>query len=649
MKLIKRITFLGCMLICLLQASTFAQRAVNTLSELQRLQNIDKMPQYLEGTFVKQISSYDRTGGNDDGFSGKYSFLRKDENGGLVIFEAKGQGVIERIWTPTPTDDLLDFYFDGNSKPTFSIKFKDLFSGNVTPFLKPIVDAYMVGGYYSYVPIPYSNGCKIVFRGEKIMFHQIQYREYDKQYKVQTFNPKFNQNELNLLNDLVWLWSNNERTINNFYKTSGKIARQNVLEPGQSKVIADIEQGGRILGIELLPSKIFEGEFKQLDLKITWDNATEPAVFVPIADFFGYSFNQVAMESLFIGATASKAYCYLPMPFDRAAKVEIVYRENNQLNNQYPVNLHSIVYYSNEKRIAGKEGKFFTFWKNDAPDPGKPYVFLNGKGKGHYVGTIMNVQALTYTNFTEFFEGDDSTVIDGINNIHGTGSEDYFNGGWYAQPGGWTEKGCAPLSGCINYSIPLSRTGGYRFYITDKLPFYQNIYHSMEHGPINNNRPVQNVSVALYYADKAVETNAAPVNGLTQNPTPSEFTFYTNFLKHLTYNGDFEFRHGNAVINGSDNTSLVINTNELPGGTYKVYMHKINSGTNSFDLRISDHRKIMDWKTVNLQANSKKEDIYFGEIEIKKTDVPQVPVNVLFRISTNKPNLEFDYIRFVKI
>ena len=63
------------------------------------------------------VSSYDRTGGNDDGFSGKYSFIRK-EGDALVIADLKGPGVIYRIWTPTPTDDYLEFYLDGVLKST---------------------------------------------------------------------------------------------------------------------------------------------------------------------------------------------------------------------------------------------------------------------------------------------------------------------------------------------------------------------------------------------------------------------------------------------------------------------------------------------------------------------------------------------------
>jgi hypothetical protein len=643
---IKRFFFAGVILLACITG--WGQQIINTQTELKRLSDIALLPRYFDGTFVKQESSYDRTGGNDDGFSGKYSFLRKNEGGGLVIFEAKGQGVIERIWTPTPTDDTLDFYFDGNVKPSLSIKFRDLFNGTVAPFIKPLVDAHLVGGYYSYVPIPYSNGCKIVFRGEKIMFHQIQYREYDKRYRVQNFNPLFSVSETKVLKDVTALWKNNERTVFNFYKGANKIESLNSIKPGQSKTIADLKQGGRILGLEIMPSAIFEGGYKQLDLKITWDNAATPAVYVPIADFFGYSFGERAMESLYLGATESKLYSYIPMPFDRAAKIEIVHRANALIKDPQPANIRAVVYYSNVKRNAISEGKFYAFWKNNSPDTGKPYVFLNGKGKGHYIGTILNVQALTYTDFTEFFEGDDSTVIDGINNIHGTGSEDYFNGGWYAQPGGWTERGGAPLSGCLSYSIPLSRTGGYRFYITDKLPFYKSIYHSMEHGPVHNNRPVQNVSVAMYYAEAPVEQNAAPVNELTKNPIPPEFTFYTNFLKHLTYNGDVQFRNGNAFINGTGDASVTINVNELPGGRYKMYMYKIISSVNTFDVRLSDSKRIQDWRTVKLTADNKREDVYLGEVELNKTDIPQMPVNILFRSKTPNPNLEFGRIRFVK-
>jgi hypothetical protein len=48
---------------------------------------------------------------------------------------------------------------------------------------------------------------------------------------------------------------------------------------------------------------------------------------------------------------------------------------------------------------------------------------------------------------TPFFEGDDETTIDGQTTIRGTGSEDFFNGGWYDVPDRWEKNLSFPLSG----------------------------------------------------------------------------------------------------------------------------------------------------------------------------------------------------------
>ena len=68
---------------------------------IPELYRLDLLPKFKSSVKVASISSYDRTGGNDDGFSGKYSFVRK-EGDGQVIADLKGPGIIYRIWTPTP-------------------------------------------------------------------------------------------------------------------------------------------------------------------------------------------------------------------------------------------------------------------------------------------------------------------------------------------------------------------------------------------------------------------------------------------------------------------------------------------------------------------------------------------------------------------
>ncbi len=632
--------FIITIFLCMGNPIVNAQKVVNFESELRRLLDISLLPRYLDGTVVEQISSYDRTGGNDDGFSGKYSFIRK-EKGGLVLLDAQGSGVIERIWTPTPTNDTLDFYFDGSSKPGLSIRFNDLFSGKVEPFVKPLVDAYMVGGYYSYIPIPYAKGCKIIFRGEKIMFHQVQYRRYDESYKVETFNLAGALAQKGLLRKVTHLWSDENRAISNFkYSGIKTIEKEIELMPGESTTIARISLGGRIAGIELDPPAIFNGLYKQADIKITWDDETIPAVHAPVADFFGYAFGERATESLLVGTTRGKLYCYIPMPFERNATIALEYRKSDEIQ-QEPLRMKTLVHYTAQKKAAN-EGRFYAKWAHDEPANGVPYVFLEGKGKGHYIGTILQAQGRDYNNFTEFFEGDDQTYIDGELRLHGTGSEDYFNGGWYAQPGGWTERAGAALSGCTEYSIPLSRTGGYRFFLSDKMPFGKEIKHTIEHGPVNN-RPVTYTSVAMYYANKAIAASNAPSNTVTKVSVPDTLTFYTNFLKHITCNGGIDYKDGHAVVTEKENNSVTINVDEVPDGRYAMYMNKVDAGVGKMGVRIADVTKIYDWKIIDLKAGKKDTEIYLGDVDIKNNTVPVVPVNILFR-SDASPGLIFNRI-----
>ncbi|MHC4495595.1 MAG: hypothetical protein ACYSYM_07215, partial [Planctomycetota bacterium] len=108
--------------------STELSAPVDCAAGIQELYRIDRLAALKESIKVASVSSYDRTGGNNDGFGGQYSFVRKEEDG-LVLADLQGPGVIYRIWTPTPTDDMLEFYFDGESEPSIRVKFRELFLG----------------------------------------------------------------------------------------------------------------------------------------------------------------------------------------------------------------------------------------------------------------------------------------------------------------------------------------------------------------------------------------------------------------------------------------------------------------------------------------------------------------------------------------
>jgi len=625
------------MVLTFLYGPSFSQQAPVTMdTELERLLKTKDIPTYIKGSVVEQISSYDRKGGNNDGFEGDWSYIRRNKDSSLVIFEASGKGVIERIWTPTPTNDTLDFYFDGAARPSFSIMYNDLFSGKISPFLNPVAGK-KVGGWYSYLPIPFANGCRIVFRGKNMLFYQIQFRQYENNKNVKTFSPKLSATSKNILDKIIARWS--KATTQPSDHDGGKLNSLDYsgkLKPGDTITLANIRIPGRIASIGLSPANVFEGLRNDFDIRITWDDEKIPAVYAPVADFFGYAFGTVSMKSLLIGVSNNTAYSFIPMPFDRSAKLELIYRKDG--NDQPEVSLKSNINYTKDKRVAQNEGKFYAYWKRESPASGEPYVFLNGTGTGHYIGTLLWSQGKSYEYFTEFFEGDDSTVLDGTHLLHGTGSEDYFNGGWYAQPNGWVERKGAPLHGCLDYSLPFSRTGGYRFYMLDKLPFQQSIYHSIEHGPVNNNRKVEYTSIAMYYADKPLVSGTAPANETARIFVPDTLSFYPRLMSHLSYEGNARLVNGNAELDKNSEGIVAIDVRELNPGKYKLYLH--GKGTNLVQVGINSSTRSNQLQT---PVDETMNDVLIGSTDIMN---PQVSVKV--HINSGPDKLIFNRIFFVK-
>ena len=474
-----------------------------------------------------------------------------------------------------------------------------------------------------------------------MLFYQFQYREYNNNEQVKSFNPrKMKADEEKELNKLVKLWNYDNREAKSFYGNNIKnVPSVFQLKPGQSFTIAEFKKGGRVLGIEFDPGSVFEGLHKQVDLKITWDDEKIPAVYAPVADLFGYAFGARSMRSLLMGVNyAGKAYCYIPMPFEKAAKLELVYRGG--ISGSKPLDIHSVVYYTDEPRRK-EEGRFYVNWKREDPPLGKPYAFLEGKGKGHYIGTVLHSQATDFITFTEFFEGDDLTVIDGEMTAHGTGSEDYFNGGWYAQPGGWVERLGTQLHGCLDYSLSLSRTGGYRFFISDKMPFNKSIFHSIEHGPVDNNREVDYIFAALYYAEAPVQQSMTPTNALTSVLIPDTYTFYSRLMDYLSYEKDISYQNWNSEFNGQEGI-MRINVTDLPAGNYKLFVHAVSDTPEEVQIGIKQKNGNISWTKVSKVKD--RTDVFIGSAEVLNT---KLPIEVFFK-SDKKNKLIFNKVLFKK-
>ena len=583
--------------------------------EVEQLKRVDQLPMYRHNQLIEQESSWDRTHGNDDGFSGKYSYTRK-EDGHLVLAEFEGPGVLNRFWTPTPTEDTLAFYFDGENTPRLRIKFMDLFSGEVYPFTKPVV-GNEIGGYYSYIPIPFNKSLKIVFEGDHIMFHQIQYRHMPG-VNVESWTGHFNERDKQLLSEVNVLWSDISPTVSNYTSgISSDIKSQEktfLIQPGEEVTFFESAQGGRIVGFDIDGGTSFEGLNKDVILSAKWDNEDVEAIYSPVADYFGYAFGKPAMRSIVMGRHGTINYSYLPMPYDSSAEMKLIYKKREGVQ-QNPITVSSKVYYNNNSRNAIDEGKLYTVWRREIPDIGEFYTFLDTKGKGHYVGTVHHAQGLR-PGMTLFWEGDDSTYVDGKMLLHGTGSEDYYNGGWYAILDRWDRGISMPIHGSLDYSLPMGRTGAYRFFLSDKMTFEKEIYHGMEHGEVGNDFPVDYATVAFYYGSEPLKGRMEPTEDLREVYMPKRHTYFPQLME-ITLERGIQVIFGRGLAMTSFGKGAVrIMLSDVPEGKYKVMLNYHESPKGA-DFQIWQRQnRLTEWISTKASKDSYTENVYVGDIQL---------------------------------
>lgn len=592
--------------------------------ELLNLADVSRLPQYRGGE-MNQLSSYDRTGGNDDGFSGKYSAIREEPEG-LVIADLKGPGVLNRIWTPTPTADTIKFYFDGESKPRIAVPFINLFTGKDFPFLSPLC-GNQIGGYYCYLPIPYEKSLKIVYTGTLFRFHQTQYRTLSKGDNVKSFSSEMFRSHQDAFEQVASLW-NKTRSPLAAYGASVKSKKISVtLRSGADQQILSMNTGGRVIGLELAAGSLLP-VYRKILLSARWDNEAKKAIDLPLHDFFGFAFGKASMQSILLGSDAERLYSYLPMPFDKTAEIKLRYDKGK--TGAEEVLVSGTVYYTDDKRNPATEGKLYVQSRRHYNIPsGVPHLISDVGGKGHYIGTILATQGLEEGS-TWFFEGDDRATIDGNLRLHGTGSEDYFNGGYYAVMDRWDRGMSLPIHGSLEYDLMTSRTGGYRFYLADKLNFKQSFQLTIEHQPdVKNNVQTDYTSLGFFYAENPQFENTsfdiANVSKVAYRDklTPQGMVYSLYWLANASYEDPsivFSMKKSDqwfAQIDPEAVPMAQIFLNGLDNGRYKLFVeYTMPSDSGPFSIW-QRSGQISDWITPGTDMPEKGgKTLYAGDIEI---------------------------------
>ena len=468
---------------------------------IKKLYQLEQLPRLMpRGTTTKMFSSYDRSGGNDDGFKGTYSKLRV-EDGNSVVAEMDGAGCIQRIFLPHSSyskpgllgrkGEHVRIYLDGNKEPALDVPLEDIFKGKADGFPKPLVGEGS-GGHYCYVPIPYRDGCKVVFEGTGVKFYAIEYTTYPNAEGVVSYQYPPTEAQREALEAAARVWSSCGALSDLGVITSEKLYKEVSLEAGQSVDIV-LPEGPRMVRTIGLTGKHGVPRNNDVRVMIHWDGAKKPAVDLPLDFLFCQAMESEPYVSLLVGGTQAGAYNCMPMPYGKSATITLTAKK--------PFSGQFIFFTEPLAKWTSELGYFHAAYNESLPNKkGRFHPWLNREGRGHYIGTFLATQPRHDAKLPYWLEGDEVFTCDGEMRIHGTGSEDYFNCGWYGTPGRLLGPCAFPTHGFSVYRKEGKRplAAAFRWHVSDPIPYEKNIEAKIEHGPANNSNTDYR-SAAFFY------------------------------------------------------------------------------------------------------------------------------------------------------
>ncbi|MBN1346813.1 MAG: DUF2961 domain-containing protein [Phycisphaerae bacterium] len=340
------------------------------------------------------------------------------------------------------------------------------------------------------------------------------------------------------------------------------------IKPGQTMALADIAGPGCIRHIYC--TYILEKQeerlhfFRDVIVRMYWDDEETPSVESPIGDFFGVSnatprpikAMDLAVYPGGLGASTSVGLnCYFPMAFSRRARIEVTYDTEASMPGVgiwYHIDYES---YPTPPSWMREVGRFHAQFRRqrlekDTQSGGinktgaRNYVILEARGRGHLAGYMLGVDNIVGDWWGE---GDDMIFIDGETwppSYHGTGTEEIFGGG--AAP---SDEYSGPY---VGFHLVENRDNEqwygknamYRLFARDPVRFRKSIRVTIEHGHANDMANDYS-SVAYWYQEEP----HAPFPALPTSAERRPITEYATIPSH--YPGAIEAERLSAEAKSS--------------------------------------------------------------------------------------------------
>ena len=300
-------------------------------------------------------------------------------------------------------------------------------------------------------------------------------------------------------------------------KVSGDWRRTDVVEigpghPGSEKahgyaITAQNWQGYRVFRYPVDPAALSRSDavLAGARLRITFDGQT--TVDAPVGEFFGSGLGEYDTRTLMSAMDTAPDGWYTswwPMPFADSATVSVVNDSGVPLDD---VSLE-VSFGSDPAVVSGLgQGPLGYFHATHKPLAhtvnGQDWVFLEAGGQGVCYGVTHTMRGdIPSGNRRNYLEGDERVYVDGARSpvMHGTGTEDFYESGWYFRDG---TTYTMPLAGNPAYELDTDGcrydcTGAYRLMLGEAVSFSSSLSFSIEHGPVND-APANYSSTAYWY------------------------------------------------------------------------------------------------------------------------------------------------------
>lgn len=253
-----------------------------------------------------------------------------------------------------------------------------------------------------------------------------------------------------------------------------KTAKGHAFDPiaaGETKTLLDVPGSGIIERIWLTFNDRSPEMLRSLRLDIYWDGEAQPAVSVPLGDFFGVAHGQLMPfeNALFSSPEGRSFNARIPMPFRRGARITVTNESSKKLD---------LFFYDIDFQLVGNLPDdalyFHCHWRRELQTAlGKDFELLpNVEGKGRFLG--VNFGLITDPKYRKSWwgEGEVKIYLDGdgqLPTIVGTGAEDYVGSGW------GLGKFVHQYQGCTVANDSTRQWALYRFHIPDALFFQENL------------------------------------------------------------------------------------------------------------------------------------------------------------------------------